>query len=69
MQGVSFTLSMQEIIGEKRPWTCIYLLFGQGLNTVRKRRNWGVVTAVNQVISFTHVRLLKELVYKVVDWI
>ncbi len=25
MQGVSFTLSMQEIVGEKRPWTCIYI--------------------------------------------
>jgi len=47
----------------------LYLLFGQGLNTMRKRRNWGVVTAVNQVMSFTHVRLLKELVYKVVDWV
>ncbi|EKY02251.1 hypothetical protein HMPREF9134_00640 [Porphyromonas catoniae F0037] len=25
MQGVSFTLSIQEIVGEKRPWTCIYI--------------------------------------------
>ena len=46
----------------------LYLLFGQGLDTVRKRRDWGVVTAVNQVMSFTHVRLLKELVAKEVDW-
>jgi len=69
MQGVSFTLSIQEIVEEKRPWTCIYISSLDKVSIPCGRGGiGGIVTAVNQVTTFSLVGLLKELVAKEVDW-